>query len=618
MSGVYIAASEIETCLGYGVEANHARMLACDVVDRDVCLVQNSCEAADLRLLAERMPTCYESEYGRFPLGKMEGEETGEEGLSRLENKLLRCCEAVLEKGKVGWDARQKLGFIFASTKGNIDALGQPGATHEEVSLTGTSERLAARLGITGGVATVSQACISALSALILARRWLLFEGYDQVLVCAGDELGTFICEGFASLKSLDSGQAKPFDSNRKGLNLGEGVGAMLLSSAPVEYAPGFTFNIVGGATTNDANHLSAPSRTGKPLAAAITHAMEEAEVRADDLAFVSPHGTATIYNDEMESKAYALAHLSSVPAVGYKGFLGHTLGACGLVELALMLEAMKGGVIPRTYGFCKRGTPEPMGVLSQEQPIAGNAVLKTASGFGGCNAAVVVQHEQAHGGAVRSMLSDAGIDSQYVNLSIANPIVQKQDFTNIAAHKLEVLRRVRIASGEVRVDGEVVYSQADTEFPEFIRGAKIPDEGIGKRFGRMDEQCQLGVVVGQYLVRGYGKVLKPEETCVVLMNRHGSLNSDTKHQESVGGGRMGSPSTFLYTLPSTVLGELCVCFGWQGENIFLLENEPNGQAWQRAHRIVERCSYASHAVVGWCDYLQGEYLADFELIRLK
>ena len=176
----------------------------------------------------------------------------------------------------------------------------------------------------------------------------------------------------------------------------------------------------------------------------------------------------------------------------------------------------------------------------------------------------------------------------------------------------------MRIASGEVRVDGEVVYSQADTEFPEFIRGAKIPDEGIGKRFGRMDEQCQLGVVVGQYLVRGYGKVLKPEETCVVLMNRHGSLNSDTKHQESVGGGRMGSPSTFLYTLPSTVLGELCVCFGWQGENIFLLENEPNGQAWQRAHRIVERCSYASHAVVGWCDYLQGEYLADFELIRLK
>ena len=486
MSGVYIAASEIETCLGYGVEANHARMLACDVVDRDVCLVQNSCEAADLRLLAERMPTCYESEYGRFPLGKMEGEETGEEGLSRLENKLLRCCEAVLEKGKVGRDVRQKLGFIFASTKGNIDALGQPGATHEEVSLTGTTERLAARLGIAGGVATVSQACISALSALILARKWLLFEGYEQVLVCAGDELGTFICEGFASLKSLDSGQAKPFDSNRKGLNLGEGVGAMLLSSAPVEYVPGFTFNIVGGATTNDANHLSAPSRTGKPLAVAITHAMLEAGVRADDLAFVSPHGTATLYNDEMESKAYALAHLSSVPAVGYKGFLGHTLGACGLVELALMLEAMKGGVIPRTYGFCKRGTPEPMGVLNQEQPVAGNAMLKTASGFGGCNAAVVVRHEQAHGGAVHGIWSEDGADSQDVNLSTVPPIVQSQNFITIAAHKLEMLRRVRIASGEVWVDGEVVYSLADTAFPEFIRGAKIPDEGIGKRFGWM------------------------------------------------------------------------------------------------------------------------------------
>jgi len=618
MRGVYIAASEIETCLGYGVEANHARMLACDVVDRDVCLVQNSCEAADLRLLAERLPACYESEYGRFPLGKMEDGDSGVKELSRLECKLLRCCEAVLEKGKVGLDERRKLGLIFASTKGNIDALGQPGAAHEEVSLTGTTERLAAQLGITGGVATVSQACISALSALILARKWLLCEGYEQVLVCAGDVLGAFICEGFASLKSLDSGQAKPFDINRKGLNLGEGVGAMLLSSAPVEYAPGFTFNIAGGATTNDANHLSAPSRTGKPLAVAITRAMEEAWVRADDLAFVSPHGTATLYNDEMESKAYALAHLSSVPAVGYKGFLGHTLGACGLVELALMLEAMKGGVIPRTYGFCKRGTPEPMGVLNQEQPVAGNAMLKTASGFGGCNAAVVVRHEQAHGGAVHGIWSEDGADSQDVNLSTVPPIVQSQNFTTIAAHKLEMLRRVRIASGEVWVDSEVVYSLADTAFPEFIRGAKIPDEGIGKRFGRMDEQCQLGVVVGQYLVKGYGKVLKPEETCVVLMNRHGSLNSDIKHQESVGLGRMGSPSTFLYTLPSTVLGELCVCFGWQGENIFLLENEPNGQAWQRAYRIVEQCPYASHAVVGWCDYLQGEYLAEFELLRLK
>ena len=85
MRGVYIAASEIETCLGYGVEANHVRMLACDVVDRDVCLVQNSCEAADLRLLAERLPACYESEYGRFPLGKMEDGDSGVKELSRLE-----------------------------------------------------------------------------------------------------------------------------------------------------------------------------------------------------------------------------------------------------------------------------------------------------------------------------------------------------------------------------------------------------------------------------------------------------------------------------------------------------------------------------------------------------
>jgi 3-oxoacyl-[acyl-carrier-protein] synthase-1 len=141
---------------------------------------------------------------------------------------------------------------------------------------------------------------------------------------------------------------------------------------------------------SNDANHISGPSRTGEELYQAIDQAMRSAGVETGAIDLISAHGTATIYNDEMEAKAITLAGLQDVPVNSLKGYYGHTLGAAGLIESVISLHSMKAGLIIPTLGFSEMGVTKPLNVCRQleEKPI--QHCLKTASGFGGCNAAVI------------------------------------------------------------------------------------------------------------------------------------------------------------------------------------------------------------------------------------
>lgn len=122
----------------------------------------------------------------------------------------------------------------------------------------------------------------------------------------------------------------------------------------------------------------------------AINRALQEANISASQVGMVSAHGTATVYNDEMESKAFALAGLSATPLHSFKGYVGHTLGAAGIVESAIILEAIRHQTLIPSAGFSQPGTPELVNVTTSLQPAVIDYALKTASGFGGCNAAVV------------------------------------------------------------------------------------------------------------------------------------------------------------------------------------------------------------------------------------
>jgi 3-oxoacyl-[acyl-carrier-protein] synthase-1 len=143
-------------------------------------------------------------------------------------------------------------------------------------------------------------------------------------------------------------------------------------------------------------NHISGPSRTGEELAIAIRKALDDASVSPSSVDFISAHGTATQYNDDMEARAFALAGLSPVPANSLKGYFGHTLGAAGLVESIVSIHSMKGNVMIPTLGFQEPGVPVEMNICDRLQQAEVNHCLKTASGFGGCNAALVFSKNTA------------------------------------------------------------------------------------------------------------------------------------------------------------------------------------------------------------------------------
>jgi 3-oxoacyl-[acyl-carrier-protein] synthase-1 len=195
---------------------------------------------------------------------------------------------------------------------------------------------------------------------------------------------------GFNSFKALSDEPCRPYDAARKGITLGEGCGTLLLTSDENLLNKNDKKIIVaGGSVSNDANHISGPSRTGEELALAVTNAIKEAKC-GTAIDFISAHGTATVFNDEMESKAFSVAGLQNVPLNSMKGFFGHTLGAAGVIEAVVTLETMKRNVLLPSPGFQNSGVSEQLNIITQTEMREVNTSLKTASGFGGCNAAVI------------------------------------------------------------------------------------------------------------------------------------------------------------------------------------------------------------------------------------
>jgi 3-oxoacyl-[acyl-carrier-protein] synthase-1 len=150
----------------------------------------------------------------------------------------------------------------------------------------------------------------------------------------------------------------------------------------------------MGGAISNDANHISGPSRTGEPLYAAINRTFKESGLTPEDIGFISAHGTATIYNDEMEAKAISLSGMEEVPVNSLKGYYGHTLGAAGLIESVIAVESLKANLVIPTKGFVEKGVSKEINICSTLKTLPMKYALKTASGFGGCNAAMVFGKE--------------------------------------------------------------------------------------------------------------------------------------------------------------------------------------------------------------------------------
>lgn len=310
-------------------------------------------------------------------------------GYTRFEKLLVASISDVLQQTGISLEDK-RCGLIISTTKGNIELLEQTpeGSTPPlaDMQLYTTAAKIAAHFKAANQPVVVSSACISGLVAILTGKRLIDAGRYDHVVVAGADVLTRFVLSGFQSFQAVSAVPCKPFDAHRTGVTLGEGAATVLLSKDQ-GHAP---FSLGAGAISNDANHISGPSRTGEELAAVMKLALHNSGLQPADIGFVSAHGTATLYNDEMEAKALHHAGLASVPVNSLKGYYGHTLGAAGLIEAIISMQAMKNGVIIPTKGFDTPGVSMPVNVYNTLQQQSSAYFLKTVSGFGGCNAAMV------------------------------------------------------------------------------------------------------------------------------------------------------------------------------------------------------------------------------------
>ncbi|MFT3909614.1 MAG: beta-ketoacyl synthase N-terminal-like domain-containing protein [Ferruginibacter sp.] len=283
--------------------------------------------------------------------------------------------------------------LIISTTKGNISLLETEtynAQTRDRIALHNSAKLVAAHFKFVHTPVIVSNACISGILAMLIGMRMIQSGQYENAVIAGADTISKFVLSGFQSFQAISQQPCRPFDAARDGINLGEGAATVVLTSNNENTG----IKISGGSVSNDANHISGPSRTGEELCIAIKQAMKEAGVTEKDIDFISAHGTATLYNDEMEAKAITLANMQTVPVNSLKGFYGHTLGAAGIIESVVSIHSLKNNIVFPTLGFDNMGVSMPVNVSNKIKEASLNNILKTASGFGGCNAAIVIRKQ--------------------------------------------------------------------------------------------------------------------------------------------------------------------------------------------------------------------------------
>lgn len=311
--------------------------------------------------------------------------------------------QAVADAGKIlGAIPATRRGFILSTTKANIDVFDQlavrqpvPLAAQRQLQAAFLATDLAARFDCHGPLQCVSAACVSGLLALQQGTACIRRGQADAVLVVGVDVISNFVLSGFNTLKSLDPEGCRPFDIARVGLSLGEGAAAIVLVRPELACAPRLL--LTGCGTSDDANHLTGPSRDGAGLALAIRRALAASRIAPEDIDYVNAHGTGTPYNDNMEALAFRTVFGDHIPPFsGTKGITGHTLGAAGVIETTLCAATLESRLLPGTPRLRQRDPVAPDSLLETARPaVKLKRILKVNCGFGGINAALIIEREE-------------------------------------------------------------------------------------------------------------------------------------------------------------------------------------------------------------------------------
>jgi 3-oxoacyl-[acyl-carrier-protein] synthase II len=266
----------------------------------------------------------------------------------------------------------------------------------------GAAGMLAIDFGLQGPSNTVATACASGSDAIGHAFRSIQFGDLDAILtggseaIIADVALGGFERAGAVSTSSERT--PRPFDRNRDGLVVGEGAGCLVLESLAHAQARGATIlgEIVGYGQSTDAHHITAPAEGGAGAARAIRIALQDAGLQAQDIDYVSAHGTATQLNDSAETAALKLAlgdAAYDLAVSSTKSMTGHIMGATGAIESIFCALAIRDQILPPTINY---ETPDPECDLDYvpnvARPSAVRVCLNNSFGFGGHNSTLIIK----------------------------------------------------------------------------------------------------------------------------------------------------------------------------------------------------------------------------------
>jgi 3-oxoacyl-[acyl-carrier-protein] synthase II len=256
---------------------------------------------------------------------------------------------------------------------------------------------IAREFDLCGPCQTVVNACSSSTDAIGLGALWIDSGMCDIVLAGGADELCHVTYNGFISLMITDTMPCKPFDKDRKGLNLGEGAAILVLESEATKLERGSRARafVLGYGASCDAYHLTAPHPEGRGLRRAITEAMAQGSISANDIAFVNAHGTGTLDNDRTESLVLA-DMLPGVPFISTKGYTGHTLGAAGAIEATFTVACLEMGKIPKNAGLVTPDPDLPATPAMTEKTVTGAVALSESLAFGGHNGVLAIGLERS------------------------------------------------------------------------------------------------------------------------------------------------------------------------------------------------------------------------------
>ncbi len=325
-----------------------------------------------------------------------------EEGLTRTTLLAYKAFQEAIKSADLSEEeiSSFKTGFISSSTVGgmsNTDELyadaNLKGEPSEFVKSYGGGEhvlRIIKKYGIKGFTSTINTACSSSVNAIMLGARLIKSGRLDRVIVGGTDSLAKYTVNGFNSLMILSDEFCQPFDERRKGLNLGEGAGFLVLESDRVVKNTSTVGEVLGYGNANDAYHPSATSPEANGPRLAMKRALGNAHISEKEIDYINAHGTGTVNNDETELFAFQKTFTKIPPYNSTKSYTGHTLAASGAIESIFSLISLNENTL-----FPSLNCSNPIG-KNNEAPISKviqkemKIVMSNSFGFGGNCSSVI------------------------------------------------------------------------------------------------------------------------------------------------------------------------------------------------------------------------------------